>query len=271
MNFLSIPYHLSKCPTIFGISVVKWCISVIRWEIPMIRQSISKLPVQESMWGISGLKTALLVSAMVEKLLVAWDHKKCNDDNYHDYDGNDYDDKEDNDVDNDLNDGGWLKGLSDGRGWLGGRLRPSSKANRFSCLIRMIMEMSRMMMMRRRMIRMIRMIMEMRRMMTMTTLTTFAWHQPLVQLSSAGFLEAEAPLRPPGLIFIIIVITIILIIIIIVILRLPSLTLLFLLLIEMIINFNEITINKDLAVAPHGASSDDREDILWPWEWRVSS
>ena len=115
---------------------------------------------------------------------------------------------------------------------------------------------------------MIRMIMEMRRMMTMTTLTTFAWHQPLVQLSSAGFLEAEAPLRPPGLIFIIIVITIILIIIIIiiVILRLPSLTLLCLLLIEMIINFNEITINKDLAVAPHGASSDDREDILWPWE-----
>ena len=120
------------------------------------------------------------------------------------------------------------------------------------------MEMSRMMMMRRRMIRMIRMIMEMRRMMTMTTLTTFAWHQPLVQLSSAGFLEAEAPLRPPSIIFIIIII--------IVILRLPSLTLLFLLLIEMIINFNEITINKDLAVAPHGASSDDREDILWPWE-----
>ena len=125
-------------------------------------------------------------------------------------------------IDNDLNDGGWLKGLSDGRGWLGGRLRPSSKANRFSCLIRMIMEMSRMMMMMRRMIRMIRMIMEMRRMMTMTTLTTFAWHQPLVQLSSAGFLEAEAPLRPPDLsiivsivVFISVIISVIMIIVII--------------------------------------------------------
>ena len=41
-------------------------------------------------------------------------------------------------VDDDLKDGGWLKGLSDGKGWLGGRLKPSSKAARFSCLINLV-------------------------------------------------------------------------------------------------------------------------------------
>ena len=50
---------------------------------------------------------------------------------------NDYDVDE---VDDDLKDGGWLKGLSDGKGWLGGRLKPSSKAARFSCLINLVVD-----------------------------------------------------------------------------------------------------------------------------------
>ena len=43
-------------------------------------------------------------------------------------------------VDDDLKDGGWLKGLSDGKGWLGGRLKPSSRAARFSCLIKLVVD-----------------------------------------------------------------------------------------------------------------------------------
>ena len=48
--------------------------------------------------------------------------------------------------------------------------------------------------------------------MTMTTLATSAWRPPLVRSSSAGFLEAEAPLRPPDLTIIIISVIIIVII-----------------------------------------------------------
>ena len=49
--------------------------------------------------------------------------------------------------------------------------------------------------------------------MMMATLVTSAWRQPWVRSSSAGFLEEEAPLRPPDLSIIIAIIVIISVII----------------------------------------------------------
>ena len=94
---------------------------------------------------------------------------------------------------------------------------------------------------------------------TMTTLATSVWRPPLVRSSSAGFLEAEAPLRPPDLTIVIVIVII-------------SISIIFIVnVIIIILNIIrhygqlEISINKDLTVTPHGASSDDWEDILGPW------